>query len=84
MNNLNHLHSLELNNTKTQYIKVNWMIKVNGKVLEWCYTEQQGYMKVNGLMIIEMDVVLRGTVTVINMKVNSKIINLMVKEFIHG
>ena len=41
-------------------------------------------MKVNGLMIIEMDVVLRDTVTVINMKVNSKIINLMVKEFIHG
>jgi len=84
MNNLNHLHSLELNNTKTLFIEVSWMPKVNVKVLELFYIEHQGYMKDNGKMIIEMDVVWKDTVMVISTKAISKIINHMVKESTHG
>lgn len=41
-------------------------------------------MKVNGKMIIEMDVAWKDTAMVISTKVISKIINHMVKEFTHG
>jgi hypothetical protein len=60
------------------------MPKVNVKVSELYYIEHQGYMKGNGKMIIEMDVVWKDTVMVISTKAISKIINHMVKESTHG